>query len=335
MGHRSLRAEPPPQFVRTATEQRASAPAAHKLTGPTPAPIRYAYAPSCEGTDACDHWILVSARGERRWLPDAGDGGSLTLSPDGLRAAHWSATAGRFVVLDLKAETTRTLPVKGEDSIGELLGGRPPLLSLDGRHLLVQSDHLDKNDEVVLERPLIVDIERGTVTRLPGGETVVGWTAAGLALVRERSTDRLPGHVSTASFVIRSPRGEVIRRIVLPGNLAKDLFSPSGRTLATLAREIAPDGVVTTGVVLVGTSKGHPARTVVPRQPTGRQIAEILRWEGENALVVRTADARNNGAYHLLDPTDGAMRPIEISTPDVVDLPLNPMETALVLGSVR
>ncbi|GGO82449.1 hypothetical protein [Nonomuraea cavernae] len=329
-----LRAEPPPRFVRPSTEQPASAPAVRELTGPVPAPIRYAYAPSCQDGDACRHWILVSARGERWWLPGAGDEVSLGLSADGLRVAYRSDAAGGFVVRDLKTGTTRSLTVKPEASIGEFIGVRPPLLSPDGRHLLVQNDHLDKNDEVVLERPLIVDTERGTVTRLPGGETVIGWTAAGLALVRERSTDSLPGHVSTASFVIRSPGGKAVRRTVVPGNQSRAWFSPSGRTLASLAREVTPDDLVTTGVVLVGTSKGHPTRTVTPRQPAGRRIAEILRWEDENTLVVRTADAGdtgNTGSYHFLDLRDGATRPIEISVPVGDDL----RETAPVLGSVR
>ncbi|MEV0591925.1 hypothetical protein [Nonomuraea cavernae] len=327
-----LRAEPSPRFVRPWAEQPASAPTVRQLTGPVPVPIRYAYVPSCQdNTGACRHWILVSARGERWWLPGAADSDSLTLSADGLRVAYSSDAARGFVIRDLKTGTTRPLPVKREASIGEFFGVRPPLLSPDGRYLLVQHDHLDKNEEVVSERPLIVDTDRGTVTRLPGGETVIGWTAAGLALVRERSTNSLPGHVSTASFVIRSPGGKVVRRTVVPGNRSRSWFSPSGHTLASLAREATPDDLVTTGVVLVGTSKGHPTRTVTPRQPVGRRIAEILRWEDENTLVVRTAEAGNDSAYHLLDLQDGTTRPIEISIPDSADL----WETAPVLGSVR
>lgn len=65
-------------------------PGPRRLTGPAPSPIRYAYEPTCrDDSPACEHRILVSARGERWWLPHALRGDAFALGGGGARVVHW------------------------------------------------------------------------------------------------------------------------------------------------------------------------------------------------------------------------------------------------------
>ncbi|MDA0636026.1 hypothetical protein OUY22_21605, partial [Nonomuraea sp. MCN248] len=309
-------------------------PAPVKLTGPAPAPVRYAYEPHCNNeTDGCRHHILVSATGERWWLEGARDDAPFALSADGALAVHPSGD--RYVARDLTTGTVTKLPVKARESVGEIFGSQAPLLSLDGRHLLVQHDDLDEDTEVVLERPMIVDIRRGTVRRLPKGERVAGWTTEGLALVTERPARDLPGHATSATYVIRSPGGRVVRRFTVPGNLAYGLPSPSARTLATLAKEITPHDVVSTGILLTGTGAGRTSRTVVPRLPEGLRPDALIRWEGEDALLVRAEDRRRRISFHVVDLATGAARDLRVAMSSVSDYVLAPAELSVLIGSVR
>ncbi|QFY06225.1 hypothetical protein GBF35_05635 [Nonomuraea phyllanthi] len=300
-------------------------------------PVRYAYVPACQDDlDPCSHWILVSSDGERGWLPGAADDGSLALSPDGRRAAYLNADE-RYVVVDLRTGHVTPLPIRQKGgSVGEMFGAQPPLFSLDGRHLLIQLEHLDKDTELVLERPLIVNVRTGAPHRLPAVGEVVGWTSAGLMTKETRRTDDVPGHVTSAAFTVYSPKGKVVRRFALPGNLAAGAVpSPSGRMTATLAREVTPDDVTGLGIVLTGTSTGEPARTVAPRLPAGRRAMRILRWDGEHAVVLRTTGPRGETGHHVVDLATGAARPLDVRMDDVVNLPLQPAALSVVLGSVR
>lgn len=332
-----LPGERPVQFVRPASSPVASAPRPQELAKYS-SPVRYAYVPACQdGSGPCVNWNLVTASGERGWLPGATAGQPLALSQDGTRAAYLRGKDETYVVADLTTGTITALPVRQEGgSVTEIFGAQPPLFSLDGRHLLVQRDHLDKDEEVVLENPMIVDIERGAVHRLPRVGRVVGWTDAGLAVMTRKRTDDLPGHVTSATFTVYSPQGKAVTTYRLPGNLADGtVVSPSGRTLASLVREIAADGVDDRGIALTGTSSGEPVRSVVPRMPAGWRISEIVRWDGEDALVVRSRGPHGELAHHLLDLGTGGVRPIGVDMSGVADLVLQPAELGVVIASVR
>ncbi|MFI6733685.1 hypothetical protein ACIBI9_12215 [Nonomuraea sp. NPDC050451] len=338
-GHRVVIAptgeKPPVQFARP---EPAPAVAAPEKLGRYASPIRYAYSPACEnGSAPCSHWVLVAWGGERGRLPGTDAADSLSLSPDGTRAAYLRTSNDAYVVADLRTGAVKALPVRLKGgTVGEMFGAQVPLFSLDGRHLLIQRDHLDKDTETVEDNPMIVDLGTGAVRDLPAVGQVVGWTSAGLMTMTSRRTNSLPGHTTSASFTVCSPKGKVAGRLTLPGNLAESaMLSPSRHTMATLAREVTPDGVVGHGIVLTDTSTGRPARTVAPRLPAGRQATRILRWDGEDAVVVRTSGPRTETAYHVVDLATGAAPQLDIRMSDVADQLLRPAEPGVALGKVR
>lgn len=332
----ALPGERPIQFAPSEPAPPAYVSTPQKLTKYA-SPVRYAYVPACpDESDPCADWILVTTNGERGRLPGADAGESLALSQDGTHAAYLRGEDERYVVADLRTGTLTPLPVRQKGgSVGEIFGARPPIFSPDGRHLFIQREHLDKDDEIVFERPMIVDIDRRTVHVLPAVDQVVGWTGAGLVVATNKPADNLPGHVTVAAFTVYSPRGKVVRTFTLPGNLAAGLPSPSGRTLASLVREVTPDRVTTHGVALTGTSSGKTMRTVVPRLPAGRQISEIVRWDGEDALVIKTRGPYNKIGHHVLDLATGGVRPISVDMADVANRLSRPAEFGVVVGSVR
>ncbi|MEW9546887.1 hypothetical protein [Nonomuraea sp. NPDC050783] len=300
-------------------------------------PIRYAFIPACDdGSGPCRNWNLVSADGERGWLPGADAASSLTLSPDGTRALYRHGEDDRYVVADLRTGRLTPLAVRDEDgSVGEIFGAQPPRFSLDGRHLVLQPDHLDEDDELVLERPLIVDLGNGSVRRLPRAGRVAGWTRAGLVTVISERADDLPGHPSRARFTVYSPQGRAVRTYTLPGNLAEGTFpSPSGDLLASVLYEAADGGRTGTGVTLTGTASGRSVRTVLPRLPPGWRIRSIVRWDGEGELIVITRGPSREPAYHVLDLATGGVRRIELDLAGVANYPLQPAELSTVLAAV-
>jgi hypothetical protein len=60
-----------------------------------------------------------------------------------------------------------------------------------------------------------------------------------------------------------------------------------------------------------------------------------VRWEGEDALVVRSAGRWRDTAYHVLDLATGTTRPFDVRMADVVNLPLDPVALAVLIGRVR
>ncbi|MET9239391.1 hypothetical protein [Nonomuraea sp. NPDC003709] len=328
--------QPPVQFARP--EPARAVTAAPEERSRYASPIRYAYSPACEnGSAPCSHWVLVAWGGERGWLPGTDAADSLSLSPDGTHAAYLRTSDDTYVVADLRTGAVKALPVRQKGgTVSEMFGAQIPLFSLDGRHLLIQRDHLDKDDETVLENPMIVDLGTGAVRHLPAVGQVVGWTSAGLMTKTTRRTNSLPGHTTSASFTVWSPKGKVVGRFTLPGNLAAGAMpSPSGRATATLAREITPDGLVGHGIVLTHTSTGRPARTVAPGLPAGWQATSVLRWDGEDAVVVQTSGPRAEMGYHVVDLATGAARRLDVRMSDVADLFLQPAELGVALGKVR
>ncbi|MFG1941842.1 hypothetical protein [Nonomuraea sp. NPDC048826] len=278
-------------------------------------PVRYSYAPPCDHvTGDCPQRVLVTTTGQRRRLDGARADEPFALSADGTRAVH--PAGGRFVVRDLATGAVTRLPVKA---------GGEPLLSPDGRHLLVQDGR----------RPVLVDVARGTASRLPRGGRAAGWTGRGLALVTERPTGDRPGHPTEAAYVIRGPGGVAVRRFTLPGNLTDGLPSPSARTLATLAGEIRPDAVVTTGIALTDLRTGRTLRTVVPKLPDGLRAEEILRWENEEALLVRSENRYVQDFYHVVDLATGEARDAGVTVPAFAEFPVAEADAALVIGAVR
>ncbi|MEV0202206.1 hypothetical protein [Nonomuraea sp. NPDC050691] len=331
---------PPVRFVRTGTDPLVPTPGPRALRGPAPAPVRYAYRPVCDdGGEACKHWILVSTRGERWWLPYGFGEAPLALSRDGTRAAYWHQKKQRYAVVDLTRGTTTYLPQGIAAPVGADRATQPPLFSLDGRHLLVAQDRLTPEAEDVVPGTLVVvDVTSGRVRRLPRGERAAGWTARGLALMTVEPAGRSPGHVTSGTYVVRSPEGAVVSRAALPGNLAEQAVpSPSGETLATVATDVTPDGLAFRGVVLTGTRAGAPVRTVTPRLPAGWRVGEILRWEGEDALVAETRGPHGETAHHLLGLADGSASPLGFDVPPPPDdsLTVPPEGTRLVTGRVR
>ncbi|MDF2708580.1 MAG: hypothetical protein K0R62_4232 [Nonomuraea muscovyensis] len=289
-------------------------PGPRELTGPAPSPIRYAYEPTCrDDSPGCEHWILVSARGERWWLPHGLRGDVFVLSWGGTRAVHWHDKQARYVVRDLTTGITRPLPYgPGKDALDP--AGYPRLLSPDGRHLLLQPGRGKRHGELSSSEPgggSIVDVERGTTRRLPRGERGVAWTPTGLVLVTEKPESDSPGHITSAAYVIRSATGGAVRRFTLPGNLAhRGLPSPAADVIASPAAEVAPDGVDHLGVVLTDTRTGRTVRTVVPRLPAGWWIDRILSWADDGALAVTVRGSHHERALRLLDLADGTVRPV-------------------------
>ncbi|MFI6293211.1 hypothetical protein ACIBEJ_16600 [Nonomuraea sp. NPDC050790] len=252
---------------------------ATELRGPAPAPVRYAYQPLClTRSDHCMRWRLVSTRGEEWSLPGANGEETLALSADGTRAAY---PRGEGLVLhDLPTGKITPLPVTGEQ----------PLFSPDGRHLAVGRQ--------------VVNLATGRVHRLDGEAR--GWTSSGVVTSAVEPDDRTPGRVSVTVFTVSSPQGEKRRSFTVPGDLsANGALSPDGRTLATLAREALPESVTTTGIVLTGES----ARTVTPRVRDGWTITTILRWTGENTVLVELRGPLNGAAYEVLDLATGRPLP--------------------------
>ncbi|NUW40876.1 hypothetical protein [Nonomuraea rhodomycinica] len=331
--------QPHVRFVRPSADRPVSAPGPRELRCPAPAPVRYAYRPVCgDGGEACEHWILVSTRGERRWLPHGFGDGPLALSRDGTRAAYWHQKKRRYAVVDLAEGATTFLPRSLPQPQDPGAGGQAPLFSLDGRHLLVADERIDVDADQVVPGPLlVVDVARGRVTRLPRGERALGWTGRGLALVTAERTGRIPGHVTSGSYVVRSPEGTLVSRAALPGGLAPAAVpAPSGETLATVATELTPAGPVFRGVVLTGTRAGRPLRTVVPRLPAGWRVDRLVRWEGEDALVAEARGPHHELAYHLLGLADGSATPLgfDLPPPDSAATAV-PDRTRLVVGRVR
>ncbi|MET7462511.1 hypothetical protein [Nonomuraea sp. NPDC005501] len=312
--------QPPVRFVRPDQGPVVPTPGPRELRGPAPAPVRYAYRPACDdGAETCKHWVLVSTRGERWWLPYAFGSGPLTLSRDGTRAAYWHPKQHRYVVVDLLKGTTTPLPVKTGEPPEPGRGGQEPMFSPDGRRLLVADDRDDDTGEVAPGITMIVDVAGGGVRRLPRGERALGWTDRGPALVNVKPSGRFPGHVTSGSYVVRSADGDVVSRAELPGHLATTAVpSPAGDTLATVATESTPGGPVPRGVVLTDARRERPARTVVPRLPAGWRVRAILRWESEDALLTETRGPHGEVACHLLSPADGTMTPLRLDAPSPI-----------------
>ncbi|MFI6320649.1 hypothetical protein ACIBG8_24145 [Nonomuraea sp. NPDC050556] len=288
-----------------------------------PTPIRFAYVPACmDGSPPCTHWVLVSERGDRWWLPGAADDGSLALSHDGTLAAY--PVKDGYVIRNLTTGHFTRVKTKGEKSIGPLFSGTDLAFSLDDRYLAIPRDHLDKDDEVVADPPMIVNAETGAVRVMTGSDgSMSGWTSEGLVLTRAAKDTGTPGHVSSVIYTVRSPAGKLVRRFTMPGNLGQGLaVSPSGRMLATPA-----DG----GIALLDT-KGARVGSVLPRPPAGWKLAEVARWEGDGALVVRLSGPRGRVSHQVVDLAGGHMRPYGTEGADVADLPMEPAEYAVVLG---
>ncbi|MEV3983796.1 hypothetical protein [Nonomuraea sp. NPDC049758] len=296
-------------------------------------PIRYAYAPSC---DACAHMILVGDGAERGRLPYSFDGTMFALSRDGRRAAFLRDSDNTYVVADLRTGAVERLPVRQpRGTVTALFGAQPPLFSLDGRHVLLQPDHLTKDTDVVLEPPVIVDVARGTATRLPDRGQVAGWTSEGLVMKSGEPTRRSPGHLRSVRFAVYSPKGDLLRGYTMPGNVEWAIEpSPSGRLIASRHRELTPGGVLQQGVALFDTKTGEHVRTVTPRLATGWWLAALLRWEDEDTLTVRANGPLGETAYLVLDLRTAAIRPIDV-TGEVADFMLQPAELSVVLGRVR
>lgn len=311
---------------------RTGAPA-QELKGPAHAPIQFAHQVSCrEWAPMCRHWILVSERNERWWLPYGFDETPLALSRDGwLAAYHWDGKETRYVVRDLKTGETRKLPAKIESTVF----GDEPLFSLDGRHLVFEQDHLDKRDEIVRDPPMIVELDSGTISRVPTSDgSPVGWTTDGFVLVKSTGADHAPGHIRTAVFTVRSPTGKLVRQFSLPGNYFTGVsISPSGRRLAGLFKEVTPDDVRVAGITLVDTT-GKPLRTAVPRAPSGWSIEKIVRWAGEDALVLRLRTSEGRISVQSMELATGVMRPLGVESTEVPSLPLDTVEDSVIVGKI-
>ncbi|MFI9554174.1 hypothetical protein [Nonomuraea endophytica] len=267
-----------PPMARSMPGATASLAPATELKGPAPAPIRYAYQPEClDQSGPCLRWHLVSTRGEQWWLPGASAQETFVLSDDGTRAAY---RRGKGLVLhDLMSGKVTPLPVKGYEE---------PIFSLDGRHLAVGRE--------------VADLATGRVHRLNG--VARAWTSSGVITSTLEPDDRTPGQVNVTFFTVSSPEGRRLRRFTAPGDLSSDgVLSPSGRQFATLTREVMPTSVTTTSILL------SRERAVTPRLPAGWTITTILRWTGEDTLLVRLRGPVNRIAYTIVDLTTGRPLP--------------------------
>ncbi|WP_157252380.1 hypothetical protein [Nonomuraea typhae] len=293
----------------------AGAPA--RLDGPAPDPVRYAYAPTCDQEPACSHWNLVSA-GRRWWLPGASAVNQLALSADGTLAAYWLDAKRGNVVHDLTTGRIRPLPV-AKDAIG-VEEGLQPLFSPDNRYLMMQRDQ---------DPPEVVDLVGGTVRRMPYVGAVRGWSASGLVFAATEPARDLPGYVARTIFTIRTPEGRPLRALTLPGDLsATGALSPSGRTLATPARQATPEAMATTGIVFTG----DRPRTLTPHPPPGWTVTGILRWQDERTLVAAIGDEEGRHGYVTLDAETGATGAPAIVERPAADLPF--VWTDPVVGSL-
>ncbi|WP_049560439.1 hypothetical protein [Nonomuraea sp. SBT364] len=268
-----------------------------ELRGPLPAPVRYAYRPACEErTAGCGHWTLVTSTGERWWVPGAGaDDDRIALSRDGRRLAY--VRDGHLTLRDLAAGSVKRIRVRK--------AGHPAFFR-DGRHLLVRGAWL------------VVDAERGGTRRLKGRGRVAGWTAGGVVLATSRSS-RAPGHLTAVTYTVHSADGKAVRWAELPGNLDGATPSPSGRALAVLPDEVTRHGRAVRDVVLIDPATRAVTRTVTPRLPAGWRAEEIVRWEDEGALVLRTSGPWKEDDYQVLDLATGDARRLAITVPGVTD----------------
>lgn len=323
-----------PAMIRPRVLPAAATKVPERLPANVPVPIRFAHKPACnDGSPPCSHWILVSERGERWWLPSASGQDSLALSRDGTLAAYPRGKAADYVVRDLRTGRHTTVKIKGELGIGPFFGGSIVQFSLDGRHLSIPRDHLDKDDEIVIDPLVIADVKSGALHTVPLSDgSPVGWTKEGLVLADTAQDSGTPGHVSAAGYTVRSPTGRLIRRFALPGNLGTGLaVSPSGRTLATLVKEATLTDVRLTGVALLDL-KGTRTGTAVPRLPAGWTIAEIVRWDGEAALIVRLRGPMDSVSFQAMDLASGKLHGFGTENADVLDLMLDPAERSIVPG---
>ncbi|NUR89436.1 MAG: hypothetical protein HOY71_35580 [Nonomuraea sp.] len=276
-------------------------PEPRELKGPAPSPVRYASTPSCEEEPfVCEPWVLVSAAGDRWRLPGATGDEPLALSQDGTRAAYRDSTEGHFVVADLRRGKTTILRMESEE---------PPLFSPDGRYLLVRTDQP--------RHPVVVNVDRGTMRELDVPADVAGWTREGLVVRSRHPAGDLPGHLATLTYTVYSPAGRRIRAFTLPGNLTGSV-SPSGRLMALAPVEFTPLDEVARHVSLVDTATGRQAGTVAVA------VEEIVRWEGENELVVRVAGP---DPYRLLDLATGRTTSLGVR--------MAPAEGSVVIGATQ
>ncbi|MFF4191428.1 hypothetical protein [Nonomuraea sp. NPDC001831] len=219
----SLPAQPGVRFVRSqpvTTGKAAKKPAKPAKRTKYATPIRYAYVPSCGDAGVCGNMILVGDGGERGRLPYSFDETMFALSRDGRRAAFLRDSDNTYVVADLRTGAVERLPVRQpRGTVTAFFGAQPPLFSLDGRHVLVQPDHLTKDTEVMLEPPVIVDVARGTAVRLPDRGQVAGWTTEGLVMRSGEPSRRSPGHLRSVWYAVYSPKGDLLRSYTMPGNV--------------------------------------------------------------------------------------------------------------------
>ncbi|MFE3453723.1 TolB family protein [Nonomuraea sp. NPDC059194] len=265
--------------------------------------VRYGWVGSCAKKDytiPCGPWHLALGGGKDVVLKDAvvyptAAGGKIdkessapiSISGDGRFVGYFRASDRKLVVRDIASGSVKALPGKAAvapKSVGMV--NVDPTFSPDGRRVVV--DYYDDDSKLP---SLLVDLATGAVHRIPGNETVQGFSPDGSHLLTTRGTDD-----NTTEMAVYDESGAEVRSKVVPQVVANN---------APIA--LADDGV-TVGLVIVSPQTNGKTRlrtydlstdgvsdAVTLRLPTGESPTRLV-WSasGEATLWTLKSDAEGN-----------------------------------------
>ncbi|MGW5681625.1 TolB family protein [Nonomuraea sp. NPDC003754] len=280
--------------------------------------VRYGWVAACAKKDytvPCGPWHLALGNGKDVQLKDAVvhptvAGGKIdkeasapvAISGDGRLVGYFRAADRKLVIRDLASGSVKALPgtaALAPKSTGML--GVDPTFSPDGRRLVI--DYYDDPGKLP---SLLVDLKTNAIHKIPGSETVQGFSPDGSHLLTTRGTDD-----NTTELAVYDESGTEVQSRVVPQVVANN--APIG---------LADDGV-TVGLVIVSPQTNGKTRlrtydlsadavsdAVTLRLPAGESPSRLV-WNtsGDVTLWTVTSDAEGNTSKAIkraLNPETGA-----------------------------
>ncbi|MFD1936933.1 MULTISPECIES: TolB family protein [Nonomuraea] len=265
--------------------------------------VRYGWVGACAKKDysvPCGPWHLALSGGKDVQLKDAvvyptAAGGKIdkessapiSISGDGRFVGYFRASDRTFVVRDMASGSVKVLPGKAAvapKNVGML--NVDPTFSPDGRRVV-----MDYYDDDAKLPSLLVDLKTDAVHRIPGNETVQGFSPDGSHLLTTRGTDD-----NTTELAVYDESGTEVQSRVVPQVVANN--APIG---------LADDGV-TVGLVIVSPQTNGKTRlrtydlstdavsdAVTLRLPKGESPTKLV-WNtsGDVTLWTLQSDAEGN-----------------------------------------
>ncbi|GAA2394873.1 hypothetical protein GCM10010404_60350 [Nonomuraea africana] len=292
--------------------------AAALMISPVPGDVRYGWVDACPKKDysiPCGPWTLTLGSGKTVQLKDAAvhpvlpngktdteSSAPIAISGNGRFVGYFRKSDRRFVVRDVGSGSVKALPGKAAmapKGVGML--NVDPLLSPDGRRIVI-----DYYDDAAKLPSLLVDLRTRAIHKIPGNETVQGFSPDGSHLLTSRGTDD-----NTTELAVYDASGTEVQSRVVPQVVANN---------APIA--LADDGV-TVGLVIVSPQANGKARlrtydlstdtvsdAVTLRVPAG-EAANRLVWDtaGEVTLWTVKSDAEGETSHatrRAVNPDTGA-----------------------------